>query len=270
MALIDKLTAIGDAIRSRVGNTNKMTLDEMADTIESMNPDSTDSQTYMLIDENGYEIPAVLVDEEVELTATANDIREGVVAVTDDGVITGEKFIPSYYTSVGTRAIPNGSSYTLKLENRNAYDYTSFQCIICSFNTSLSDSVSAEKVVINDKVYQSNSDIALSTLTKDSTNKTVEFGIINDSGSPCIIRYFTYKEEEQMNNIEPRLAYNYAEIDLDTNMCLGVHTTGYDASTNTGWVEIPVYDEEYIFKYYINGNWYEDAEGTIPWTSSLL
>ena len=35
-------------------------------------------------------------------------------------------------------------------------------------------------------------------------------------------------------------------------------------------VAIPVYDEEYLFKYYINGNWYEDEAGTIPWSSSLI
>lgn len=64
-------------------------------------------------------------------------------------------------------------------------------------------------------------------------------------------------------------AYHYAEIDPSTHMCLGVLTT----TTNTiggNYVSIPVYDEEYIFKYYINGSWYEDASGTIPWTSSLL
>lgn len=64
--------------------------------------------------------------------------------------------------------------------------------------------------------------------------------------------------------------YNYAEIDPETNMCIGVHTCTIDSSTNTNWVEIPVYDEEYCLKYYIDGNWYEDADGTIPWTSSLI
>lgn len=72
-----------------------------------------------------------------------------------------------------------------------------------------------------------------------------------------------------MSNIEPRLAYNYAEIDPETNMCIGVLTASYEF-TDPRFVEIPVYDEEYGFKYYINGNWYEDPEGTIPWTSSLL
>lgn len=67
-------------------------------------------------------------------------------------------------------------------------------------------------------------------------------------------------------------AYNYAEIDPFDNMCIGVQTTTREMNLdeNPEFVEIPVYDEEYICKYYINGNWYEDAEGTIPWTSSLL
>jgi len=70
-------------------------------------------------------------------------------------------------------------------------------------------------------------------------------------------------------------AYQFAEIDDATGMCLGVIDTtdpSNEGPTGAGttYVPIPVYDEEYIFKYYINGNWYEDAEGTIPWTSSLL
>lgn len=63
--------------------------------------------------------------------------------------------------------------------------------------------------------------------------------------------------------------YNYAFIDPDTNMCMEVVSSTTELIQDE-LVEIPVYDEEYIFKYYINGNWYEDAEGTIPWTSSLI
>lgn len=66
------------------------------------------------------------------------------------------------------------------------------------------------------------------------------------------------------------LAYHYAEIDPDTNMCVGVCTTSSPTHDNPNFVPIPVYDDEYLFKYYINGNWYEDEEGTIPWISSLI
>lgn len=67
-------------------------------------------------------------------------------------------------------------------------------------------------------------------------------------------------------------AYNYAYIDPETNMCIEIQTTS-DPNRHEQMPElipIPVYDEEYLLKYYINGNWYEDAAGTIPWTSSLL
>lgn len=70
-------------------------------------------------------------------------------------------------------------------------------------------------------------------------------------------------------------AYYYAEIQNEDGMCVGVMDTtdpNQEGPTNIGtyYIRIPVYDEEYCFKYYLNGNWYEDAEGTIPWQSSLL
>lgn len=65
-------------------------------------------------------------------------------------------------------------------------------------------------------------------------------------------------------------AYNYAQIDLITGMCIQVQSTTVDCSEEPDMIEIPVCDPEYLFKYYINGNWYEDAAGTIPWQSALL
>lgn len=65
-------------------------------------------------------------------------------------------------------------------------------------------------------------------------------------------------------------AYNFAEIDPVTKMCICVDSTSDPELPGENWVAIPVNDPEYLLKYYINGNWYEDAEGTIPWTSSLL
>ena len=66
-------------------------------------------------------------------------------------------------------------------------------------------------------------------------------------------------------------AYNYAQIDASTNMCIGVQSRTLELETlPENWVEIPVNDQNYVGKYYINGEWYEDAAGTIPWTSSLL
>ena len=32
------------------------------------------------------------------------------------------------------------------------------------------------------------------------------------------------------------------------------------------WFAVPKASSDYFGKYYFNGLWYEDAEGTIPWT----
>ena len=67
-------------------------------------------------------------------------------------------------------------------------------------------------------------------------------------------------------NENARLRYIYAQIDLETNMCTGVETTTICLDDDPEYVAIPTLDESYLWKYYINGAWYEDAAGTIPWT----
>lgn len=191
MALIDKIKAIADAIRGRTGETGSMTLDEMAETIESMSVGGEAVNTYILVDENGVEVPAVLVDEEVTLTATTNDIRIGTTAVTEQGVVTGEKEIPAYHTSEGYRAVPKGTKFTLPMPN---YDYTKLQVIFCPFNTTIANSVSAEKVVIENNVYSVRSTTAESKVIKDSSVGRIDFGITNNSNGVYLIRYFSYKE----------------------------------------------------------------------------
>ena len=70
-------------------------------------------------------------------------------------------------------------------------------------------------------------------------------------------------------------AYNFAEVDDATGLCVGFISTtdpnsGGPTGAGTTFIQVPVNDPEYIMKYYLNGAWYEDAAGTIPWTSSLL
>lgn len=187
-----KLTSIADSIRERTGETGKLTLDQMTEEIEYM-PSGDDGETFILVDENGNEIPAVLTEEEVDLTATANDIRLGSIAVTDDGVIEGTKEIPSYYTTEGYKVITNGSKFLLPL-TKGLHEYTKLQAIICSFNTDMTNSVSAEKVAVENKVYPVRSTISDAEVTVANNPSVIDFGISNTSGKPCILRYFTYKE----------------------------------------------------------------------------
>jgi hypothetical protein len=154
-------------------------------------------KTIILKDEMGNEFVAVLVDEEVDFTATANDIREGKVAVTDDGVTIGDKFIPSYHTVCGVKTILNGQPIQVTgLTKHDNYDYTKFQAVICPFDGSVNKSVAAEIISIDDNVYNVRSTDSLATLIKNHEDKTVDFGLNNDLGVPCIVRYITYKEVE--------------------------------------------------------------------------
>ena len=106
-------------------------------------------KSFVIKDENGNEAVAVMVEEETEFTATANDIREGVVAATDSGVTEGTKYIPSYNTSEGIQIIPANQSLYIRIKD---YEYTKLQAVVCPFNSSMTNSVSTEKVVIEDNV----------------------------------------------------------------------------------------------------------------------
>ena len=150
-------------------------------------------RTYILVDEKGNEVAATLVDNETSFDATANDIRQGKVAATNSGVTVGTKEIPAYHTMEGAKVITAGKPFVVTLQR---YNYTKLQVLICAYNTSLANSVATEKVSINGKVYAVNSTSEIATVTIDDENKQISLGIVNEGSSPCIMRYFTYKEEQ--------------------------------------------------------------------------
>ena len=154
--------------------------------------------TFIIVDEEGRELTAVSSGEEVDLNATANDIRKGLLAANNFGLVEGEKDIPDYYAYEGSRIITKGSKVTLPNINPeiDSYDYTKLQGIICLYNTNLSDSVAAEKVALLDKVYNVQSVDPISAITKNHSSKNIEFGIVNDSDITWVMRYFLYKEIE--------------------------------------------------------------------------
>ena len=107
--------------------------------------------------------------------------------------------------------------------------------------------------------------------------RTYTYKHINPTTGECIAlltttrqrsdsKYVLVAEGDNISiSLARRLAYNYAEIDLDTGECIGVVSATYEI-TAADHIRIPRYNEDYMEKYYINGAWYEDAEGTIPWS----
>ena len=186
----ETLDGLADAIRSVTGSTRKFTPQEMIEEVK----DILNATTFILVDKDGNEYPAVYVDSDTVITATPNDIRKGTTAITAEGVVEGEKVIPAYITTEGYTAVPENSEFYIPMPN-GKQDFTKLQCIICPFVGSIDDSVSAEKVVINDAVYIVNSNEKVSTVTTDSAVRTIKLGFVNSSDKPYLIRYFTYKEE---------------------------------------------------------------------------
>lgn len=150
--------------------------------------------TIILVDESGNQVTAVLVDEETVFDATANDIREGKVAATEDGVTVGTKEIPAYITTEGVSIVTAGKEYSIELKS-DVCDYTKLQALVCAYNTSLSNSVATEKVIINESMYPVNSTELLATAVVDVENGKITFGATNESNKPCVIRFITFKEE---------------------------------------------------------------------------
>lgn len=182
------LKGLADALRKVTGENRTYTPTEMIDAVSTV----LESGTYILVDEEGNEVPAVFVENETTFTAGPNDVRIGTTAVGNNGIFVGEKEIPAYYVGEGFKLIPVGSNYTITIQR---CEYTSLQVIICPFNMSTTESVAAEKVSINGKVYAVGSTEEVSSVTVDTASKEISLGITNDGDSPCVMRYFTYKEE---------------------------------------------------------------------------
>lgn len=186
----ETMEGLGDAIRSVTGSDKRFTPDEMMAEVR----DILNATTFVLVDKDGNEYPAVYIDSDVVITAGANDIRKGYTAITADGVVEGTKVIPAYHTTEGCRVIPSGSAFSLKILN-GRYAYTKLQALLCPFNNSTADSVATDRVVIGDKVYPVNSTEAIAEVITDPQTESIVLGLINDSDNPYIVRYFTYKEE---------------------------------------------------------------------------
>lgn len=152
-------------------------------------------KTVIIEDADGNQMTGVVTGSEVVFTATDNDVREGMVYASDEGVSTGTKIIPSYHTRRGTKAVKDGSSLSITtLASNDNYDYTQLQIIVCAYNSSLSNSVAAEMVGIENYVYNVKTTEVLSTITKNHDNKSIDLNIVNNTGDTLIIRFFTYKE----------------------------------------------------------------------------
>ena len=151
-------------------------------------------KTIELTDENGYTVVGAVTGSKVLLTAKPSDVKIGKIAATDEGITEGTD-TKTYRTTHGTKCILPGESFTILLDEYDGYDYTKFQAMIAEFNTTLSDSTSIVKTSLNDAVYNVNSAAKVSDVTKNSSTKSIDLNITNNTDNIYVIHYNTYREE---------------------------------------------------------------------------
>ena len=186
----ETLEGLGDAIRSVTGATKRYTPEEMIREVT----DIMNAATFILVDKDGNEYPAVYVDSSIEFTATEDDIRLGKTAITGAGIVTGTKDIPNYRAEEGFWVVEPNDRLDIPLYS-DMCEYTHLQVIVCEYNTTIDDSVSAEKVVIQGNVYDVGSITSLSTVSVNLGEQTIKLGLANVSENPAVIRYTIIKED---------------------------------------------------------------------------
>lgn len=185
------LTGLADALRTATGKEQTFTPEEMITEVTNI----LDSATYILVDENGTEAYATVVENKVVFDATANDIRLGKTAATGDGVTVGTKEIPPYRAEEGHMTIEPGGALEIPMFSDMCH-YTTLQIIVCAYNTFIDDSVSSEKVAIDNNVYAVGSTTVLSKVTVDSSSQTIKLGLTNDRNYSLVVRFMVIKEDE--------------------------------------------------------------------------
>ena len=151
-------------------------------------------KTLILIDEDGYEIPGVIVDQETLFNVTVEDVKLGKTFAGSEGVQIGVD-TRTYRATHGNKFIFPGESFSIVLEQYDQYDYTQFQAMIAVYNTSITDSVSTDKIALYNAVYNTSSNSKLADITKNATLKSIDLNIVNDTDNTYVIHYNTYKEE---------------------------------------------------------------------------
>lgn len=151
-------------------------------------------KTFIIEDEDGNQVTGVVTDSIKVFDATDDDVRLGHTYAGDSGLSVGTKVIPDYHTGAGSTIIMPNDELKINLEQNDLYDYTYLQCIVCQWDTSLDLSLVDIYKVIDNKVYETGSNVAVSSVTKDHQTKSINFGIVNTGNDPVVIRYCAYKE----------------------------------------------------------------------------
>lgn len=149
-------------------------------------------KTITLVNEKGEEITAVVIGKDFIFDATAEDVKEGKTFASDLGVDVGVNE-HMHNAQHGTCLINPGDDFSVTLSENDEYNYAAFQAIIIVSDISAGNSMFANKIVLDNAVYDVASGEKVSDVTKNHAKKSVDFNLVNDTDSVCVVHYITYK-----------------------------------------------------------------------------
>jgi hypothetical protein len=147
-------------------------------------------KTVKIVDDDNNEFFGVVTGSEVIFTATDNDVREGFVYASNDGISTGTKIIPSYHTRYGSKIIPANTEVRITTPE---YNYSNLLVVIATYDTSMAKSVLSTYVSVNNAMYEVGSATKLSDITVDEANEQINLGFTVTKKS--VVRYLVTREE---------------------------------------------------------------------------
>lgn len=152
-------------------------------------------KTIILTDETGNELGVgVVTDSAKVFDAGVNDVIVGKTFASDEGVQIGEN-TKTYRVEMSTWLVFPNESCSIPLGNYDRYDYTGFQGIIVLHSSDYSSKAKTIGITIGDSVFSTETSEKWADITKDSTNKSIDLNIVNNSDEVYSIRYFTYRQE---------------------------------------------------------------------------
>lgn len=153
-------------------------------------------KSFVITDDSGNELTAVVTDEVKVFDATPSDVRMNKIFASENGIQTGENTI-TYITTAGYQIFAPNSNISINLSERNKYNYDLFQCMICLADLgNINNSVAAKMIAVNNGVYEVNSAIKIADISKNSESKSIDFNITNNSENYYLVYFFTYCQEE--------------------------------------------------------------------------
>lgn len=147
-----------------------------------------------IIDGNGNTLVGTVTDSAVVFDATREDVKVGKMFASNDGVQEGID-TKTYRTTVGSEIIKPGENISIPLSQYDQYNYTKFQGVIVIHNSDYSTNVNVVGITIDDYVFSSSTSNKLSTITKNSVTKSIDFNVKNDTQNVYEVFYSTYHEE---------------------------------------------------------------------------